>query len=101
MEPQLVCLSRPSVRRRFSWKRYIPQVHLPSITISGARFLRPQRQISFLEVHELADFIVLEKRFFKVPANELGHQKVLLGMVGDGAYSGMQKVGSRLKYRFG
>lgn len=55
---------------------------LHSITINGARFLRADEQIGSLEAGKLADIIVLEKNFFKVPDEELGRQRVLLTMVG-------------------
>lgn len=55
---------------------------LRSITINGARFLRADKQIGSLEKGKLADIIVLENNFFKVPEEELGRQKVLLTMVG-------------------
>lgn len=55
---------------------------LQSITINGARFLRADKQIGSLEVGKLADVIILEKNFFKVPESELARQKVLLTMVG-------------------
>ncbi|KAJ3462333.1 hypothetical protein MRS44_007119 [Fusarium solani] len=55
---------------------------LHSITINGARFLRADKQIGSLETGKLADIIVLEKNFFKVPDEELGRQRVLLTMVG-------------------
>ncbi|CAG1975544.1 unnamed protein product [Fusarium graminearum] len=55
---------------------------LRSITINGARFLRADKQIGSLEKGKLADVIVLENNFFKVPEAELGRQKVLLTMVG-------------------
>ncbi|KAI3571633.1 amidohydrolase family-domain-containing protein [Fusarium oxysporum f. sp. albedinis] len=55
---------------------------LQSITINGARFLRADKQIGSLEVGKLADIIVLENNFFKVPEEKLGRQKVLLTMVG-------------------
>jgi predicted amidohydrolase YtcJ len=55
---------------------------LRSITINGARFLRADKQIGSLEKGKLADVIVLENNFFKVPEEELGRQKVLLTMVG-------------------
>ncbi|KAG5813749.1 hypothetical protein H9Q74_004583 [Fusarium xylarioides] len=55
---------------------------LQSITINGARFLRADKQIGSLEVGKLADIIILENNFFKVPESKLGRQKVLLTMVG-------------------
>ncbi|KAJ4013962.1 hypothetical protein NW752_005674 [Fusarium irregulare] len=55
---------------------------LRSITINGARFLRADKQIGSLEKGKLADIIVLENNFFKVPEEELGRQKVLLTMLG-------------------
>ncbi|KAF7555266.1 hypothetical protein G7Z17_g2311 [Cylindrodendrum hubeiense] len=55
---------------------------LRSITINGARFLRADKKIGSLESGKLADIIVLDKNFFKVPKEELGRQKVLLTMVG-------------------
>ncbi|KAF4946106.1 hypothetical protein FSARC_14276 [Fusarium sarcochroum] len=55
---------------------------LRSITINGARFLRADKQIGSLEVGKLADIIILENNFFKVPEEKLGRQKVLLTMVG-------------------
>ncbi|KAH7020251.1 amidohydrolase family-domain-containing protein [Ilyonectria destructans] len=55
---------------------------LKSITINGARFLRADKQIGSLEVGKLADIIVLNKDFFKVPKEELARQTVLLTMVG-------------------
>ncbi|KAH7139748.1 amidohydrolase family-domain-containing protein [Dactylonectria estremocensis] len=55
---------------------------LRSITINGARFLRADAHIGSLETGKLADIIVLDKNFFKVPAEELGRQTVLLTMVG-------------------
>ncbi|KAM0268462.1 hypothetical protein ACHAPA_004983 [Fusarium lateritium] len=58
------------------------QSALRSITINGARFLRADKQIGSLEVGKLADVIILENNFFKVPKEELGRQKVLLTMVG-------------------
>ncbi|KAH7137765.1 amidohydrolase family-domain-containing protein [Dactylonectria macrodidyma] len=58
------------------------QSALRSITINGARFLRAEKQIGSLEVGKLADVIILENNFFKVPKEKLGRQKVLLTMVG-------------------
>ncbi|KAK7432040.1 hypothetical protein QQZ08_001330 [Neonectria magnoliae] len=55
---------------------------LRSITINGARFLRADKEIGSLEVGKLADIIILEKNFFKVPEAELGRTRVLLTMVG-------------------
>ncbi|KAF4451839.1 amidohydrolase ytcJ-like [Fusarium austroafricanum] len=55
---------------------------LRSITINGARFLRADKQIGSLEAGKLADIIILENNFFKVPESKLGRQKVLLTMVG-------------------
>ncbi|KAK7423685.1 hypothetical protein QQX98_000875 [Neonectria punicea] len=55
---------------------------LRSITINGARFLRADKEIGSLEVGKLADVIILEKNFFKVPEEALGRTRVLLTMVG-------------------
>ncbi|KAK8103307.1 amidohydrolase family-domain-containing protein [Apiospora sp. TS-2023a] len=55
---------------------------LRAITINGARFLRADASIGSLEVGKLADLVVLEKKYFEVPAEEIGRQRVLLTMVG-------------------
>lgn len=76
------------------------QSALRSITINGARFLRADKQIGSLEVGKLADVIILENNFFKVPKEELGRQKVLLTMVGGEVVyvADGQKFGVKAKY---
>ncbi|KAH8892413.1 hypothetical protein GQ53DRAFT_861677 [Thozetella sp. PMI_491] len=68
-----VLLPGPSLTREAALRSY---------TIEAAKFLRADAHIGTLEVGKLADMIVLESDFFRLPDDELGRQRVLLTMVG-------------------
>ncbi len=58
------------------------QQAIRAITINRARFLRTDDKISSIQRGKLADLIILEKDFFKVPGEELGRNRVLITVVG-------------------
>ena len=51
-------------------------------TIWGAEQLLREDHIGSLEMGKLADFIVLDKDYFAIPANQIGTIKTLLTAVG-------------------
>jgi predicted amidohydrolase YtcJ len=63
-----------------------PGLELPAalhaITSGSAYELHAEREVGSLEVGKLADFIVLDRNVFKIPASEIAHVQVLLTVVG-------------------
>ncbi|MBV9725402.1 MAG: amidohydrolase [Gammaproteobacteria bacterium] len=57
-------------------------VALHAITTGAAYELHAERDVGSLEVGKLADFIVLDRNLFKVPAHDVADTKVLLTVVG-------------------
>jgi predicted amidohydrolase YtcJ len=57
-------------------------VALHAITTGAAWELHAERDIGSLEVGKLADFIVLDRNLFKIPAREVADAQVLLTVVG-------------------
>ena len=52
------------------------------MTINAAYELHPDANIGSLETGKLADFIVLDRNFFDVPAEQIANIKVLQTVVG-------------------
>jgi len=57
-------------------------VAVHAITAGSAYELHAEREVGSLEAGKLADFIVLDRNIFKVPAREVAHVHVLLTVVG-------------------
>ncbi|MDQ2821821.1 MAG: amidohydrolase [Pseudomonadota bacterium] len=55
---------------------------LRAITLNAAYTLRQETQTGSLEVGKLADFIVLDRNFFTIPAEDIANVKVLQTVVG-------------------
>ena len=55
---------------------------LRAITMNAAYTLRQESRLGSLEVGKLADFIVLDRNFFTVPADDIANIKVLQTVVG-------------------
>lgn len=55
---------------------------LRAITLNAAYTLRQETQTGSLEVGKLADFIVLDRNFFTIPAEDIANIKVLQTVVG-------------------
>lgn len=62
---------------------------LAAITVNAARQLRLERHAGTLESGKFADLIVLENDFLTVPDDALGHNRVLLTMVGGQVVAGL------------
>ncbi len=58
------------------------QTVVRAITINSAYELHQEAETGSLEVGKLADFIVLDRNFFKIPAEQIANIKVLLTVVG-------------------
>ncbi|MRW93321.1 amidohydrolase family protein [Duganella sp. FT80W] len=55
---------------------------LRAITLNAAYTLRSETQVGSLEVGKLADFIILDRNFFTIPAEDIANIKVLQTVVG-------------------
>jgi predicted amidohydrolase YtcJ len=59
-----------------------PSAALRAITAGAAYELHSERDVGSLELGKLADFIVLDRNVFRVPAREIADVRVLLTVVG-------------------